>query len=93
MKKALILGITVTAIGAVFAIACPTREDYLLLPGWFTVYALSGGVHGDGPLLALMNHPFLFYTLVGICNALIYAGPTFLATKIWKGLHSASTSP
>jgi len=88
MKKALLLGIAITVIAAVFAIVYPSREDYLLDPGWFTAYALCGGVHGDGLLQPLMLNSFLFYTLVGICNTLLYAGPTLVAEKIWKNLRS-----
>jgi hypothetical protein len=83
------VAVTITAIGAVFAKVYPSRADYLIVPGWLSVYALCGGVHGDGTLLAVMNHPFLLYSLIGLCNTFIYAGLMFVAVRIWKNFHSA----
>jgi len=88
MKKALIPAIIITAIGVVFAIVFPGRENYLLLPGWLSVYALSGGVHGDGPLESILSHSFLLYALVGTCNVLIFAGLALVVVKTWQNLRA-----
>ncbi len=87
-KRALILAITITAMGVVLTAIYPSRVNYLLLPGWLATYVLGGGVHGNGPLAAIMSHSVLLCTLIAICNSLIFAGLSMVALRIWKSLRS-----
>ena len=80
VRKAIIIGITVTVAGAIFSIAFPNTTNYLFLPGMMIVYVLSGGVHGYSSGVYLP--PLLvWYALGGFINALIYSLLAFLTLK------------
>jgi hypothetical protein len=72
VRKAIIIGITVTVAGAIFFLAFPNTTNYVFLPGMMIVYVLSGGVHGYSSGVYLPPLP-LWYALGGFIDALIYS--------------------
>jgi hypothetical protein len=83
VRKAILVGVTLTLAGAGFSLLFPNAPNYLFLPGIMIIYVVSGGVHGYSSGVYLPSLP-VWYTLGGIVNALIYSA---LALVVFRRLH------
>ena len=74
--KAIVIGVAITGIGAIYSIVLPSATNYLFLPGMMVVYVLTGGVHGDH----LPSLP-VWYALGGIVNIFLYSLLAFVMVR------------
>ncbi len=79
--KAILIGIIITAVGAVVSLAFTNSSNYLLLPGVLMVYVATGGVHGDSRGVHLPSLP-VWYALGGIIDLFVYSLVAFWAIGV-----------
>ena len=80
LEKSVIAGFLITGVGAVWSLLAPDRINYLFAPGMWTVYVLSGGVHGYSSGVYLPSVA-VWYVLGGIINLLLYSGLAFAVIR------------